>query len=299
MAEVLLSEAEKTFIVHGIQDNLRTDGRRCEDFRYIEIETNLISNAAGSARVRLANTDILVGIKAEIGRPLIDRPNEGHLEFFLDCSANATPAFEGRGGESLATTIITMLSTAYDFEECLNLPSLCLLPKEKCWILHIDILLLECGGNLFDTVSLAVKAALHNTRIPNVTVGCDEQGSVELELSDDPSDCHPIDIRNVPCLLTVTKVGNCHIVDATMEEETCALTSFVMGIREDGIVTTLKKYGSTSLTLKSITSMTQMGSRVGQAINKKLMQILEEEEKRNKSLSVEGRREQQISGFLR
>ena len=31
-----------------------------------------------------ANTDVLVGIKAELGEPLCDRVDEGRLEFFVD-----------------------------------------------------------------------------------------------------------------------------------------------------------------------------------------------------------------------
>ena len=35
--------------------------------------------------------------------------------------------------------------------------------KAFSWILYVDILILEVGGNLYDTVSIAVKAALHST----------------------------------------------------------------------------------------------------------------------------------------
>ena len=38
----------------------------------------------GSARVRLGNSDILVGVKLEIDTPFPDRPYEGKLEFFVD-----------------------------------------------------------------------------------------------------------------------------------------------------------------------------------------------------------------------
>lgn len=39
---------------------------------------------------------------------------------------------------------------------------------------------------MFDAISIAVKAALFNTRIPRVHVLEDEEGSKEIELSDDP-----------------------------------------------------------------------------------------------------------------
>lgn len=38
----------------------------------------------GSSRLRIGNTDILVGVKVEIDSPYIDRPCEGKLEFFVD-----------------------------------------------------------------------------------------------------------------------------------------------------------------------------------------------------------------------
>jgi ribonuclease PH len=48
------------------------------------VETDVVSHASGSARLRLANTDILVGVKTEIDMPFPERPNEGKIEFFVD-----------------------------------------------------------------------------------------------------------------------------------------------------------------------------------------------------------------------
>lgn len=69
-------------------------------------------------------------------------------------SANAAPEFEGRGGEDLATEISTELARAY---ASFPTEKLCILPGLQSWKLYADILVLECGGNLFDAVSLAVK----------------------------------------------------------------------------------------------------------------------------------------------
>lgn len=37
-----------------------------------------------SARLRIGNTDVLVGIKVELDTPNLDTPHEGKLEFFVD-----------------------------------------------------------------------------------------------------------------------------------------------------------------------------------------------------------------------
>jgi hypothetical protein len=72
--------------------------------------------------------------------------------------------------------------------------------------------ILECGGNLFDAVSLAVKAALHNVRIPKVKAASLDGGTVDLQLSDDPFDCYHLDVSAAPCLVTLCKVTVCCIV---------------------------------------------------------------------------------------
>jgi len=291
MAQILLSEAEKTFIIHGIQGNFRVDGRACEDYRQMEVETDIVSNAAGSARIRLANTDVLVGVKVEISEVSADHPCEGILEFSVDCSANATPEFEGRGGEQLAMSISSMLTRAYSHPSCLDLSTLCIIPQQKCWILYVDILLLECGGNLFDVVSLAVKSALFNTKIPTLKVTVSEEEVPEIEVSDDPSACQRLNVAGAPCLVTLSKVGSCHIVDASMEEETCTLARLMVGVTETGEVTAMRKEGGGSLDPESIFEMMLSARSVGVTLNKSLMCTLRDEETVTKS------REQ--TGFLR
>lgn len=50
----------------------------------MELETGIVSHASGSARLRLANTDILVGIKTEIDVPSPYNIDKGKIEFFID-----------------------------------------------------------------------------------------------------------------------------------------------------------------------------------------------------------------------
>ncbi|XP_005999056.1 exosome complex component RRP42 [Latimeria chalumnae] len=278
MAAVSISEAEKVYIMHGIQDDLRVDGRGCEDYRHIEIESDVVSNTSGSARVKLGHTDILVGVKAEMGIPKLERPGEGYLEFFVDCSANATPEFEGRGGEELGTEIANTFYRVFDNGSSIDLKSLCISPREHCWILYVDVLLLECGGNLFDAISIAIKAALFNTRIPIVRVLEEEEGSKEIELSDDPYDCIRLNVENVPCVVTLSKVGHRHVVDATPQEEACSRASLLISVTSKGTMTCFRKLGGGSLDPESIFEMIETGKRVGKALHTSLQNALNKEE---------------------
>ncbi|CAH0767003.1 unnamed protein product [Diatraea saccharalis] len=196
----------------------------------MELETDVVSHASGSARLRLANTDILVGVKTEIDIPKPDKPDSGKIEFFVDCSANATPEFEGRGGEQLANSISNMMQKAYHSAEAFNLKQLCIFEGKQCWKLYIDILILECGGNLCDAVSLAVKAALFNTRIPFVKAALMDGGNIDLQLSDDPFDSKLLDVGTAPLLVTLCKIGDKCVVDPSAEEENCSVISLIVGV---------------------------------------------------------------------
>lgn len=68
---------------------MRSDGRKRSDYRPMELETDVVTHANGSARLRLANTDILVGVKTEIDSPHLESPNMGKIEFFVDWYASS------------------------------------------------------------------------------------------------------------------------------------------------------------------------------------------------------------------
>ena len=57
---------------------------------------------------------------------------------FFNSSANASPEFEGRGGEELGSMLAKTLERAYNHPSAIDLESLCILPGKQCWVLYID-----------------------------------------------------------------------------------------------------------------------------------------------------------------
>lgn len=55
-------------------------------------------------------------------------------------SANATPDFEGRGGEDLAEAISNTLTSAYRSSFSFDSRKLCILAGRKCWKVYVDVL---------------------------------------------------------------------------------------------------------------------------------------------------------------
>jgi len=273
MVVTVLSEEEKYFIVSGVEEDLRTDGRTCEDYRTLNVQTSLISTTNGSAQVKLAGTNVLVGVKAAIDEPNPGMRDEGRLEFFVDCSANASPVFEGRGGDNLALDIKGVLARTF-CQGTLDLEALCVIPGKTCWVLYIDVLILECGGNLFDAISIAIKAALQDTRIPDLNV-IGEGAERDIEVSDDPYDIIPVDVSNVPVLVTLNKIGNRYVVDATAEEEVCTDAQLLVSINSKGKLCSAQKHGDGAIHPDLLFEMMNVAKKIGSVINTKLKEVLE------------------------
>ncbi|KAH7533493.1 hypothetical protein FEM48_Zijuj04G0136700 [Ziziphus jujuba var. spinosa] len=89
-----LSLGEKHFIQGGIAQDLRSDGRKRLTYRPIYVETGVIPQANGSARVRLGATDVIASVKAELGKPHPLQPDKGKVAIYVDCSPTAAPIFE-------------------------------------------------------------------------------------------------------------------------------------------------------------------------------------------------------------
>ncbi|KAI1285920.1 Exosome complex exonuclease RRP42 [Halotydeus destructor] len=240
MANIQLSDGEKLFILHGVQEGCRSDGRQCFEYRQLEIETNVLTNCHGSSHVRVGSTDILVGVKAELREPLPEEPGCGVVEFAADFSANASPTFEGRGGEEMVTELVSILNSSIG--SAIDRKSLCVIHGKQVWTLYIDILVLEFSSkpSLYDCSGFGVKAALFDTRIPRVTLNTESQ---EMELSDDISEVIEVNIDRVPLILTLTRIGGHYIIDASAEEEVASVSSVAVAMDSNGDLVHAKKIG--------------------------------------------------------
>lgn len=235
-----LSDGERLFVIHGAQQDCRTDGRTCLQQRPIQLELDVFPLCHGSAHVRVGRTDLVVGVKLQVVEPTDDAPDCGIIEFFADVSANASPEFTGRGGEEIVNELIALLG--HCVTPTIDLKALCLRAGHAVWSINVDLLILEFGSkaNLLDAAGIGVKAALGRTRLPNVT---SDEGE-DLELAEESSDLIKLNTSSVPLLVTLTRIGNAYIIDATEEEESSSAGSFVLAIDPSGCVVHCRKLGS-------------------------------------------------------
>lgn len=95
--------------------------------------------------------------------------------------------------------------------ECMQLGALeagalWLVPNSIAWLVYVDVVVLELGGNLIDAISMGVFAALRTTRVPRASV-IDLLGEGHrVELNEKLTDA--LHLKNVPLITTVSKVSN-------------------------------------------------------------------------------------------
>ncbi|VUZ48615.1 unnamed protein product, partial [Hymenolepis diminuta] len=250
MDSVLISDAERFYLVQGCQLGCRLDGRRQIDFRPVELESGILNHTAGSARIKVGNTVVIACVSVEIGNTTLECPNEGRIEIDVECSPTATPKFSGKSGSDIAVTLKATLSTAFT-KDCLPLKSLCIQSGKQCWIIHTDVLVLESDGNLLDAASLSILAALSTMKLPMSLAQKLAAEKCEALNPDGFSLC----IKSLPTFVTVHKIGESYVVDTNKEEESCSFSRIFVAVRSDGTITTIIKEGCGSQRVDSLIKM--------------------------------------------
>ena len=202
-----------------LSKGMRIDGRDLLNYRPISINFEVAGKADGSASVRFGDTYVMVGVKAEIGKPFPDTPEEGVLLVNAEFVPLASPDFEPGPPNEDAIELARVVDRGLRKGEVVDLKELCIVPGEKVWMLWVDIYILDHNGNLMDAAALASLAALMNTKLPEV--------KVEGEEIIKTGKFKPLNIKDYPIAVTLGKIGESFIVDPLLDEEQlmdCRLT---------------------------------------------------------------------------
>ncbi|KAJ7773241.1 ribosomal protein S5 domain 2-type protein [Mycena metata] len=84
----------RAYLERFVAESVRPDGRPFDAWRDVSVNVGSISTANGSALVRLGETTIVCGVKAEIAEPELDAPDQGFLVPNIDLPALCSPKFK-------------------------------------------------------------------------------------------------------------------------------------------------------------------------------------------------------------
>ncbi len=239
----------------------RLDDRKADEFRKIEVETGLIEKANGSALVRLGSTKVLVGIKMDVKEPFPDKLNEGVLMAGAELSPLASPDFDPGPPREESIELARVVDRPIRESHAIDTKKLCIVEGEKVWVVSIDIQVLDAGGNLIDTASLAAMAALLDTKLPkyeNDKVLYSEMTNKKLP------------IVHKALSVTSVKLGKELFVDPSFQEEAASTARVTVGTRDDGSIVSLQKGGTEGLTLKELDHIFELGIKKGKDLRKLL-----------------------------
>lgn len=235
---VVISPSEREYLTAGVEANLRADGRPQQEWRPVSVELNPVPQAAGSARVRLGGTDVLVSVKGDIGRPTLEQPSHGQIVCLVDSSTVfAMNAVHGGSNEDRLTQarndeLTALLNNVLVHSGVLDAAMFCLVPGKHCWILYVDVLVLDYDGNLLDAMIAAAQLALSAMRLPIVRI--EESGeATDVVLAEQIDSARIIPRQSLPLAVTVAKIRNGFVLDPSASEELCSdaalLLAFVHG----------------------------------------------------------------------
>lgn len=199
----------RDYITNLVLEGKRTDGRKFDEYRKIEITKDYVGEKAeGSALVKLGDTTVLAGVSLDVGEPYPDRPNDGVLTTSAELRPMADPRFETGPPREGSIELARVVDRGIRESGSVELDKL-LIEDEKVWVVFVDLHILDNNGNLIDACGIAAITALLNTRTPKY-----EDGVI---VRDETSGKLPVTCLPIPC--TVAKIKDKLLFDSTIDEE--------------------------------------------------------------------------------
>ncbi|KAK9536554.1 hypothetical protein VZT92_006327 [Zoarces viviparus] len=226
-----------------LKENCRPDGRELSEFRTTTLNIGSISTADGSALVKVGNTTVICGIKAELTNPTVEAPGKGYIVPNVDlpplCSSQFRPGPPGEQAQAASQFIADVIQSS----EVIQTEELCIERGKLCWVLYCDLMCLDYDGNVLDACIVALLAALKNTQLPEVTIST-ETSSPEVNLEKRRGlHIHKHPVGASFCVFDDSIL----IVDPTAEEESLSTAHLTVVTDEEDRLCIVHKPGGTSL----------------------------------------------------
>ncbi len=260
-----VSIIKQDFVRNLLKEGKREDGRGLDQFRDLEITTNYISKAQGSARVRLGKTQLVAGVKVQVETPYNDTPKRGNFMTSAELNPMASPYFEPGPPRIEAIELARVTDRSLRESGIIDMEALCIEEGQKVWAVFVDLHILDYDGNLFDACSIAALAAVLSAQLPAV---CPKTGYVAFE--DGKPRPLPLNLDNATFSTTFAKIDDKVLVDPHLYEELICDARVTVGVDPAGNLRAAQKGGHGSFTLEEVKEMRRMAHSFGTEIFKQI-----------------------------
>lgn len=246
----------KNYLAKG----MRYDGRKFLEYRNVVVEMGIAANSDGSAKVKIGKTEVIAGIKMEVMTPYPDTPDQGSLMVNVELLPLSSPDFESGPPSDYAIELARVVDRGIRESGAIDAKKLCIVEKEKVWMVVIDICTINDDGNLFDAISLATLAAIKDTKFPAI----DDTYTIDYKKHTDER----VPLRAEPIEVTVCKIGDNLLIDPSTEEEKSIDARLTVAVTEDDHICALQKGGNNGLTPDEIMEMVQIAIEKSKELRK-------------------------------
>jgi len=292
--DYIIPKLKAETIASLVRRGTRLDGRGLHDIRRVEIIPNYLPKADGSALVKLGNTQVLVGVKLEVGTPYPDAPDQGVIIVSAEFVPMASPVFEPGPPDENAIELARVIDRSIRELGAIDLSKLVLIPGKKVWVVWIDIYVLDHDGNLVDASSIATLAALLTAKIPKAVISEEDEQIVV----DKTTHVAQLPLLKKVVTVTIGKLGKALIVDPDLEEESVLDTKIIFAISEDGKIAGIQKSGLSSITKDEVLRAMDIAIRKGRELIKIIEQAVEaaveQAEAKERKEAEEGKEEEVV-----
>jgi len=232
----------------------RLDERSPEVFRELEVEVNPIGAAEGSARVKMGNTDLIVGVKMNPGTPYPDKTDQGVLMTGAELKPMAHKSFAGGPPSSEAVEIARVVDRGIRESKMIDTKKLCITPGQEVWMLYVDIQVIDFDGNIIDAATLGALLALHNTTVPAARFGKGED--------------YKLEVNGWPIAVTVVMINGQMMADPTEIEEAVAEARLTISTDENNDIRAMQKGLSGAFSYEQVGEAVDLAARLSQELRK-------------------------------
>jgi exosome complex component RRP42 len=190
----------------------RLDGRALLDTRPLTVIPNVIEKAEGSARVILGNTEVIAGVKVNLGTPFPDTPDKGLLVVSAEVLPLASPYAEPGPPDESTIELARVTDRGVRESGMIDVSELVLVEGKYVYAVFVDVSIINTDGNLFDATSIAVVSALLTAKMPKYVVSAEGPPTKTEEKI-------PLPIQTIPIAVTIARIGDYLVVDPDAEEE--------------------------------------------------------------------------------
>jgi len=247
MENDIIKHIKRNYLLDLLNRNQRIDGREFLARRPIEIKSDVISTAEGSALVQLGDTQVLAGTKFEVVEPFPSDPTTGvfitNVEFLPLASNQFEPGPPDENSIEFARVVDRGLRSA----ELVDLNSF-YIEEGKVLGLFLDLYVLDYGGNLFDAGYLAGMAALKSTRMPKIEEASIIRGEYTGKLN----------INENVVSFTFVKIGNHILLDPNLYEEKLMDSRITIALTKEHIVA-MQKGGNGTFKKTDVQKLVEFG----------------------------------------